>query len=85
MVCIAFVRHGPTAWNQDRRLQGRADIPLSKDGMAVIEGLHLPNCLATIPWRVSPLRRTVQTAEILGIRQPFSDPRLIEMDWPGEA
>jgi broad specificity phosphatase PhoE len=81
MVCIAFVRHGPTAWNQDRRLQGRADIPLSEDGMAVVERLHLPNCLATIPWRVSPLRRAAQTAEIPGIKQPLSDPRLIEMDW----
>lgn len=80
-VCIAFVRHGPTAWNQDRRLQGRADIPLSVKGASEVSRWRLPNCLENIPWRVSPLRRAVQTAQLLDIADPMVDPRLVEMDW----
>jgi broad specificity phosphatase PhoE len=80
-VCIAFVRHGPTAWNAERRLQGRADIPLSDDGRAQVARWRLPEFLREIPWRVSPLARTRQTATLLSIDDATTDPRLIEMDW----
>jgi broad specificity phosphatase PhoE len=80
-VCIAFVRHGPTNWNMEKRLQGRADIPLSDAGRAEVSRWRLPICLKDIPWRVSPLRRAVQTAEALSIAEPKTDSRLIEMDW----
>lgn len=80
-VCIAFVRHGPTEWNRDKRLQGHADIPLSEAGRAEVSRWRLPNCLRDIPWRGSPLCRAVQTAEQLGIVNPLMDTRLIEMDW----
>lgn len=86
-VCFAFVRHGSTAWNKDRRLQGRADIPLSNDGEAQVSAWRMPECLTGIPWRVSPLRRAARTAGLLGITDPRVDPRLIEMnwgDWEGE-
>jgi broad specificity phosphatase PhoE len=80
-VCIAFVRHGPTDWNREHRLQGRADIPLSDAGRAEVLGWRLPACLADIPWRVSPLRRAIETAELLGLATLETDRRLIEMDW----
>jgi broad specificity phosphatase PhoE len=80
-VCIAFVRHGQTAWNKQRRLQGRTDIELSEEGKEDVASWHLPTCLRDIPWRVSPLTRASQTATRLGVINPISDPRLIEMDW----
>jgi len=86
-VCIAFVRHGPTEWNTSHRLQGRADIPLSDDGRVDVSRWRLPPCLGNIPWRVSPLKRAVETADLLGIKTPTREPRLIEMswgDWEGE-
>jgi broad specificity phosphatase PhoE len=86
-VCIAFVRHGSTGWNAEHRLQGHADIPLSDIGQTEVSNWRLPDCLRNVPWRVSPLRRAVQTAERLGIADPARDPRLIEMnwgDWEGE-
>ncbi len=80
-VRIAFVRHGPTDWNREHRLQGRADIPLSDAGRTEVSGWRLPAGLKDVPWRVSPLVRAMETAAILGIREPEVDRRLIEMDW----
>ena len=80
-VCIAFVRHGPTDWNDAHRLQGRADIPLSDRGRGEVSEWSLPTCLAAIPWRVSPLKRAIETARLLGIETPRIEPRLIEMNW----
>lgn len=80
-VCIAFVRHGPTEWNTTHRLQGRADIPLSDAGRSQVSQWRLPPCLRDIPWRVSPLGRAVETADLLGIQTPAREPRLIEMHW----
>lgn len=34
MTRICFVRHGETAWNTERRLQGHLDIPLNERGRA---------------------------------------------------
>ena len=31
---ICLVRHGETAWNAERRLQGHLDIPLNEHGLA---------------------------------------------------
>ncbi|HEY8014114.1 MAG TPA: histidine phosphatase family protein, partial [Dongiaceae bacterium] len=32
MALLALLRHGPTIWTAARRLQGRADLPLSPEG-----------------------------------------------------
>ena len=34
---ICLVRHGETAWNQERRLQGHTDVPLNSNGLAQAE------------------------------------------------
>jgi broad specificity phosphatase PhoE len=80
MTLLAVLRHGPTAWNQERRLQGRADIPITEAARAVLERRAVP--LPCRAWRAlsSPLARCLQTAAALGLR-PVADPRLVEMDW----
>lgn len=79
-VRIAFMRHGPTAWNGAKRLQGRADIELTPRTLAFLKARRLPREFAD--WRVlcSPLQRCRQTAEALGLSSEI-DPRLVEMDW----
>jgi probable phosphoglycerate mutase len=91
---LALVRHAPTAWSADRRVQGHEDIPLSPEGEARAARWCLPADLARLHaagglgWAVSPLRRAVQTARLLGVTAPVIEPRLIEMDygaWKGLA
>lgn len=81
MTSLAVIRHGPTAWNEDKRLQGRADVTLSAAGRAAVDAWRLPFETAGFAWTSSPLRRAVETAEILGARNLVTEPRLTEMDW----
>lgn len=76
---IAFLRHGPTAWNEAGRIQGHTDIPLSDAGLAKMAGLRLP---FTVP-RIysSPLLRARQTAQALGLDNLLLDDRLREQHW----
>ena len=82
MTRIALLRHFPTAWNRERRLQGQADIPLSEDARTQLTGLHMP-----APWDrarivASPLIRAAETARLLsGGRAIALDARLVEISW----
>jgi len=83
---VAFLRHGSTAWNEEGRMQGRHDIPLSKRGRAEVRAWRLPADVGgpaaeSVQWYSSPLRRAVETAEILCGATPLTEPALIEMDW----
>jgi len=80
MVMLALVRHGPTAWNADGRIQGRADVPLSDAGRAMVALWRLPDGWAGLRWLSSPLARARQTATLMGVDAGVED-RLIEMDW----
>jgi broad specificity phosphatase PhoE len=80
MTLLAFLRHGRTAWNAERRFQGRTDIPLSEAGRKALAGLRLPAELAEARCHVSPLVRARETAELLGL-QLAVEPRLIEMSF----
>ena len=79
---IYIVRHGQTEWNSLMRLQGRSDNPLNDDGIA--QARNASYRLKDIPFSTvfsSPLRRAIQTAEILAPNaKPVIDDRLIEMD-----
>lgn len=84
---VALVRHGPTDWNAEKRLQGRIDRPLSAIGEDDVRAWRLPPTLARFRAVSSPLLRARQTAEILCGAAPETDPRLTEMafgDWEGE-
>ncbi len=81
MIRLALLRHGHTAWNRAHRIQGRTDIPLDGEAIDALRTLRLP-----APWDAaqvwsSPLRRAVQTAELVAGRAPMTDPALMEMDW----
>lgn len=80
---IWFLRHGQTTWNAALRVQGQLESDLTEKGqgqarqqgrlMAGILAAHRPAC------RVSPLRRTQQTAALaLGDYPRVTDPRLAE-------
>jgi probable phosphoglycerate mutase len=76
---IALLRHGPTDWNAQGRIQGSTDIPLSDDGRAKMAALRLP----FVPARAyaSPKLRARQTAEALGLSDVRFDARLVEQHW----
>ena len=77
---LLLIRHGPTLWNQERRLQGRSDIGLSEAGEAAVGSWRVPEPWQSLPAKTSPLARATQTASMLGL--PASvEPDLIELDW----
>ena len=82
---VSLIRHGSTAWNEQGRMQGRRDIPLSERGRAQVRSWHIPDELTapgrSVRWISSPLARAVETAELLCSAEPPRDEALIEMDW----
>ena len=63
---VAFVRHGETDWNRQRRIQGRTDVPLNETGRE--QARLLGRELREGQWAAvvsSPLTRAVETASLL--------------------
>ena len=82
MVSVSFIRHASTSWNEEGRMQGRRDVPLSERGRAQVRAWRVPSELSgTAAWVSSPLARAVETAELLAGRQVARESALIEMDW----
>lgn len=95
---LYLLRHGETAWNTERRMQGRRDSALTERGraQALAMGRTLKGELARRPgptqfWR-SPLGRVRETSEIVGHELGLApsdwrdDPRLAELgygEWEG--
>ncbi len=80
MMPLALIRHAPTAWNEEKRLQGQADIPLSENGRGTVAGWRVPPRFAAYRWVTSPLRRTMETATLLDL-DFVTEKAIIEMDW----
>ncbi len=78
---IAFIRHGPTEWNAQHRVQGTIDTPLSELGRAKMAELLPPEGFETARPFVSPKLRARQTAELLGLENPMIEARLAEQNW----
>ena len=78
---LALLRHGPTDWNAQGRVQGTVDTPLSEEGKAKMSKLLPPAGFEHVRAFCSPKLRARQTAACLGIRQPKFDARLIEQNW----
>jgi len=80
MTSIALIRHGPTLWNEQGRLQGQADVPLSPDGIKRVKTWCVPKRFLEYRWFASPLIRAQQTASILDLKVK-PETAIIEMDW----
>jgi probable phosphoglycerate mutase len=81
---LVLLRHGRTAWNDTRRAQGHADIPLDEQGQAQSAAVA-PAMAALAPVAVwsSDLSRAAQTAACVAAEaglEPVLDPRLREFD-----
>ncbi len=78
---ILYVRrHAPTAWNQQKIIQGREDIPLLESSVKSLSEEQIPAQIQSLKCYTSPLSRTMQTATALGF-DPVPTQALIEMDW----
>ncbi|MFH2028103.1 MAG: histidine phosphatase family protein [Nanoarchaeota archaeon] len=66
MLKLIIVRHGVTEWNKEGRLQGKKDIPLSKEGEEQADKLakRLKDEKIDIIYS-SPLKRAYKTAETI--------------------
>ena len=78
---LVVLRHGPTDWNEAKRMQGRSDRPLSPAGRRAVEGWRLDAALHGYRWLTSPLERARQTAALLGHSDAAVEAALIETDW----
>jgi probable phosphoglycerate mutase len=78
---VCLIRHASTAWNEEGRIQGHTDVPLSARGREQARAWRLPPGFAGTRCVTSPLARTRETAALLGFAQPGMDARLAEMRW----
>ena len=86
MTLIYLMRHGETEWNEARKLQGQADIPLSERGKAQVAAQVGALPQSAVRAVASNLQRTSQTASLMGFRDVLTDPALREIDlgdWEG--
>ncbi|MEM7445907.1 MAG: histidine phosphatase family protein [Pseudomonadota bacterium] len=80
MTRILAIRHGPTVWNLEGRLQGRTNVELAPEAADYISALKLPEPFSAARCFASPLDRTMETARRVGL-EPIAEPALIEMGW----
>jgi len=85
MTTFFLLRHGPTAWNAEKRIQGRTDTELSPEGRTMAgawaEALADLDVDAVL---TSDLSRAVETAALATAGRDLPthrDPRLGEQDW----
>jgi probable phosphoglycerate mutase len=78
---LVLIRHGPTRWNAEGRMQGRSDQPLSDSGRAEVGRWTLPADFSAYRWMTSPLLRARETAALLGHGDAEIVPELTETDW----
>lgn len=76
MTRLALLRHAETAWSAEGRIQGQSDMPLLSGVSSQLADEFREMRVVT-----SPLKRCVQTAELLGARDAEREPRLAEMRW----
>lgn len=70
-MALYFVRHGQTDWNKEKRLMGVADIEMNEAGRA--EAGQTRDTLRPLGFAAvisSPLKRAIQTAEIIAEAHP---------------
>jgi broad specificity phosphatase PhoE len=86
-VKLALVRHAITAWNLEKRVQGRIDQPLDDIGRRQFQSLAIPPRYLDFRWYCSPLGRATESAQLLDLADVTLETALLEMhwgDWEGE-
>ena len=78
---VALIRHGPTEWNAQMRVQGTIETQLSAEGEAMMARLLPPEGFESARPYSSPKLRARQTAALLGLKNPTLDARLAEQNW----
>ncbi|MEM7239493.1 MAG: histidine phosphatase family protein [Pseudomonadota bacterium] len=82
MTTVALLRHYPTDWNVEQRLQGQIDRPLTPNARATLSTLRLPPEWDGTRLVASTLSRSRDTANALaGDRPVETDARLVEIGW----
>jgi probable phosphoglycerate mutase len=82
---FGLVRHAQTIWNQEKKIQGQSDSPLTPDGKT--QALHWGRLLSQFSWNrilASDIGRAMETAKIINQALDLSlqpDSRLREQDW----
>jgi len=83
MTVIGLLRHGPTAWNRDKLIQGDSDVPLDEDSFTAESWRRV--VLSHGPWDglvCSPLSRCRRTCELLFPDRQYSvEADLREQNW----
>jgi len=80
MIRLLAIRHAPTGWNREDRLQGHTNTSLAPEAEHYLASISLPLPFDVAPCFSSPLERSMETARRLG-RNPIADNALIEMNW----
>ena len=80
-VKITWIRHGMTRANEEHRYLGKTDEPLSEKGIRFLQEKKKSFFNAPEFLYASPMKRCVQTAEILFRRKPVLIPEWKEMDF----
>ncbi|MFQ5935286.1 MAG: histidine phosphatase family protein [Acidiferrobacterales bacterium] len=78
---MLLIRHGPTEWNVNGRIQGHTDVSLGECGRIEVARWSIPQEFRTYDWLASPLARAMETALMLGASNVRPEPRLMEMNW----
>lgn len=63
---IGMIRHGITSWNEEKRIQGKTDIPLNEEGRR--QAVLIANRMKKEPWDglySSDLSRAHETAKVI--------------------
>jgi broad specificity phosphatase PhoE len=89
---LIFIRHGTSTWNDERRIQGQLDPPLSERGREQVKRLaERFRDIAVDAFYSSDLQRALATAEAIGAvlrRAPEPWPELREValgEWEGKT
>jgi broad specificity phosphatase PhoE len=79
---VWLCRHGETEWSRSGRHTSHTDVPVAPEGVA--EARRLADALAGVTFDVvltSPLRRSAETAALVGFPEARRDPALAEWDY----
>lgn len=82
---LYLLRHGPTDWNAEHRIQGHTDIALSDLGRNTVQCRRLDARQSAARWYCSPLKRARETANLMQLNAEVES-ALIEIafgEWEG--